>query len=426
MKKIRVVALFVALILVLTVFATGCGSDDASSGGSDEETIKIGILFPFSGSLAKLGEETYAGVEYAQWEINEAGGINGKQVEFVIADAVDATAAVAEAERLITVEGCKVIVGSYSSSISQAASEVAERNGVIYWETGGVAKSITERGFQYLFRVCPTSAEYGTIAADYTNDEIGPALGVDPKDLKIAIIYEDGAYGVAVSEAAEARAEELGLNVVVSEAYSATATDLSSLVMKVKAAEPDVIWATQYATDLLLFWKQAKELGLTCKAYVGTGGATGTAEFRDAFPAEDTQYVLNVAFASDGSNEAYANGLTEFYAAYEEKNGTPPPSVYTIVGYSGAKVLWQVLEDAGEMDPEKIREAALAIDIPEGSLPTGWGVKFAGPDEENAGQNLRAHNIVDQLQDGELVVLYPEAAKDPDSKLYLPLPYLAG
>ncbi len=415
-------AWILVLAMVLSVFAIGCGpKEEASEGG--EDVVKVGALFPFTGSLALLGEESFRGVELAREEINKNGGIwGGKKIEFVKGDAVDAKAAVAEAERLITVEGCKVIVGSYSSSIVQAASEVAERNGVIYWETGGVAEAITTRGFKNLFRVCPSSSEYGTVAVNYTNDEIAPALNVSPKDLRIAIIYEDGVYGTSVSQASKKRADELGLNIVACEAYSAKAADLSSLVMKLKNAKPDVILATQYATDLMLFWRQARELGLKADAFIGTGGATANTEFVDAIGIEDTNGVMDCAFGSTGSNPEYAKGMDHVYALYSEKYGKNPTSIYPVVGYVGGTLLWETLELAGEMDPAKIREAALSLDKPEGSTATGWGVKFAGPDEPNAGQNLRAGNILDQWQDGELVVLYPEKARKPGTKAIIPLP----
>jgi branched-chain amino acid transport system substrate-binding protein len=161
---------------------------------------------------------------------------------------------------------------------------------------------------------------------------------------------------------------------------------------------------------------------LTAKAFIGTGGATANREFVDAIGIEDTNGVMDSAFASTGSNEAYAKGMSVVYKLYNDEYGTDPTSVYPLVGYVGASVLWEVLENAGEMDPAKIREAALAIDKPEGSTATGWGVKFAGPDEPNAGQNLRAHNVLDQWQDGELKVLYPDAARYPDVEPIIPLP----
>ncbi|MBW1911979.1 MAG: ABC transporter substrate-binding protein, partial [Deltaproteobacteria bacterium] len=116
------------------------------------DRVKIGALFPFSGPLALLGQETFNGATIAVDIVNEKGGIWGKQIEWVKGDAVDPKKAMTECERLISVKGMKIIFGTYSSSRSYAASQVAERNKVIYWEQGAIADPITERGFKYLFR----------------------------------------------------------------------------------------------------------------------------------------------------------------------------------------------------------------------------------------------------------------------------------
>jgi branched-chain amino acid transport system substrate-binding protein len=106
----------------------------ASPAAMAAETVQIGALFPFSGELALLGQESFNGATIASDMVNEKGGIWGKQIEWIKGDAVDPKAAMAECERLISVKGMKIILGTYSSSRSYAASEVAERNKVIYWE----------------------------------------------------------------------------------------------------------------------------------------------------------------------------------------------------------------------------------------------------------------------------------------------------
>ncbi|MBI3988085.1 MAG: ABC transporter substrate-binding protein, partial [candidate division NC10 bacterium] len=182
--------------------------------------VKIGALFPFSGPMALLGEETFRGAEVARDLVNEKGGVWGQKVVYVKADAPDATAAVSEADRLITVEQVKVILGSYSSSLAYAASEVAERNRVIYWEQGGISDPITERGFKYLFRTLPRASQFGSLAAEYAANVVAPRLKIDPKKMTVGIIFEDTLYGTTVGSYAQQRAKELGLKVVVAETYS--------------------------------------------------------------------------------------------------------------------------------------------------------------------------------------------------------------
>src|SRR5690554_1143168 len=105
--------------------------------------IKVGVLLPLTGPLASLGNDVNMGFELARDLINAQGGVNGEKVTFATADVPGSNEATSQANRLITRDGVKIILGSYASSISFAASQVAERNGVIYVEQGAVADDIT-------------------------------------------------------------------------------------------------------------------------------------------------------------------------------------------------------------------------------------------------------------------------------------------
>src|SRR5689334_5808939 len=114
--------------------------------------IKIGVLEPLSGPIAAEGRRQMNGMEVARELINERGGIGGKQLAWVIADAPDATAASNEATRLISQEGVKLIVGTLSSSLCVPASEVAARNNIVYWELSCVDPRFNTRGYKNTFR----------------------------------------------------------------------------------------------------------------------------------------------------------------------------------------------------------------------------------------------------------------------------------
>ena len=385
--------------------------------------MKIGALFPYSGPMALLGEETFRGAELAREMINEQGGVLGARIVYAKADAPDATAATSEAERLINVERIKVILGSYSSALSYAASEVTERNKVIYWEQGAIADPITERGFKYLFRVLPRASQFGEMAAEYAANVVGPTLKIDPKKLGVGIIFEDTLYGTTVGKYANQRAKELGLSILASETYSQKAVDLSSIVLKLKALKPDVIIATQYISDGILFWRQAKELGLNVKAFIGTGAAHGLLDFPKAV-GDDANFILNIDPAV-GLNEANLTPrarqeLKTFTERYTAKIGRPP-AVHSTLGYVGAMVLFRdVLPKAGGVDPEKVREAEAFFRAAHVATVMGWGVKFAPPDHKSAGTNLRAYPTLMQWQEQRLHVVYPE--KWAVRKATLPLP----
>lgn len=424
LKKLAKVSL-VVLVLIMSGLFAGCGSkDDGKKAGGEakKDPIKIGALFPFTGNLAQLGEESFRGAELARKEINAKGGLQGREVVFIKGDAVDAKAAVAEAERLITNEKVDIIIGTYSSGLSYAASEVAERNSKIYWELGAVSDPITERGFKYLFRVCPRARNYGYIGSEFTAKAIAPALKKDPKDVKVGIVFEDGLYGTTVSQFAREKANQLGLKVVAYEAYNTKAVDLSSLIMKLKAAEPDVVLATSYMTDLLLYWRQSKELKFDCYAYVGMGGAASNDEFKQAVGDKGVEGALNVAFGDTALNRKLAPGLDDVLAAYKKEYGRDATSVYPVVNYVGAKVLFDVIAKAGNTKPDDIAKSALTIDIPIGGTAAGWGVKFADPGSKDAGQNIREQMVIVQWQNGKTQVVYPENLRMEGVTPKLPMP----
>ena len=394
-----------------------------SSAAMAADTVQLGALFPFTGPLALLGQESFNGAIIATDMVNEKGGIWGKQIEWIKGDGVDPKAAMAECERLISVKGMKLIFGTYSSSLSYAASEVTERNGIIYWEQGAIADKITSRGFKYLFRTCPQAGYFGIMAVNFANDVIAPKLGIDPKKMKIAVMYEDSLYGTSVGTNANARAKELGIEVVMSESYSHKTVDLSSVVMKFKSKSPDVIIATSYLEDGLLFWRQAKDLDLNVKAFIGTGAAHGMPDWAQTFGAEG-DYIFNID-PPIGINEAVFTPetkarLDEFKKRFNEKFGHMP-ATHATNGFQSAWLLFNhVLPQAGEMDPEKIREAALKVDLPQGSTVFGFGCKFAPPGDPSSGQNLMASPALMQWQNQAMAVVYPEAFAV--AKPLLPMP----
>src|SRR6202011_1538548 len=122
-----------------------------------------------------------------------------------------------------------------------------------------------------VFRGQIHSDQYGEAAAGFLADNAKAKLGVEPSTLKVAIIHEDGPYGVGVGEAGEQFSKQRGLQVLMREGYSAGAPDLSSRVTKLKRARADVILHTGYNPDITLFLRQARESGLRFRMLVGNG-----------------------------------------------------------------------------------------------------------------------------------------------------------
>jgi branched-chain amino acid transport system substrate-binding protein len=374
--------------------------------------VKIGTIFPMTGHMAFGGNEGFMGTDIAREIINERGGIwGGKKIVFVPADAPDQTAATNEMNRLISREGMKLVIGSYSSAIAYAASAVAERNRVIFWENHGVADTIARRGFKYLFKTNVNATGTGGGSAVWAATYLSKALNIAPKDMKVAVVWEDGTYGASVGKAAFTKAQELGLKVVANEGYSAKSPDLSPLVLKLKELQPDVLLVAGIGQDAVLFWSQAKKLDLNVKAVVATSGGWGVPDF-----AKNLGEAANGVFSSDFPTEVNPQALSpharelaqEFIKRFRAKKGTTPTG-NAWLAFSGTMLLFQeVLPRAGSLDPEKIKQAAFSLDLPEGSMANGCGVKFIPHDQFDGGKNERAFAVVVQWQNGEVRVVGPE------------------
>lgn len=367
--------------------------------------VKFGSLYPFSGQLALLGEESARGLELAVEEINAAGGIQGEQITLVRGDAVDNNQAIGEARRLTSLEGVKAIFGTYSSARSIAASQVTELAGIPYFELGAVAEEVTGRGMRYLFRTNPTADDMAKMIIQMVVEKVGPGIGKEPADLKIAIIHEDSSYGTSVAERQNFYAKEAGLNIVTTQAYPAAIVDMSSLVLDLKNREVDIVLQTSYQNDSVLFLQQSNEAGYKPSAIIGGGGGYSMQPTADAVGHDVIEGVLDVDFTQYTVNTNYTPGLEQFVEAYQKKYGTPPRSGHSLNNYVGAKVILEALGKASDLEPDTIVDTVKAIDIEAGVTAAGYGFKFG---DDN--QNERAEMMGMQWQDGKLVTVFPDSA----------------
>jgi len=228
------------------------------------------------------------------------------------------------------------------------------------------------------------------------------------------------------------------MKIVLKEGYSANAPDLSSLITKLKASRPDAILHTGYNPDITLFLRQAKELGLRTKAIIGHGAGYSQIEKLKEAVKDDSNYLFTVDPApaqlldpkrlKSGVGTLASEMVRRYKALYKEDQLAPHVSM----GFNNTwilltEVLPRAIQKYGGFDPEAIRKAALETDIPEGGTIQGYGVKFAGPGHEMAGQNLRASLVVLQYLKGKIEVVYPRSIQTVEPVLPLPAesPYAA-
>ncbi|CAH1652911.1 ABC transporter substrate-binding protein [Chelatococcus asaccharovorans] len=367
--------------------------------------VKFGALYPFSGQLALLGDESARGLEIAVDEVNAAGGVQGEKVVLVRGDAVDNNQAIGEARRLISREKVAAIFGSYSSARSIAASQVAELSGIPYFEMGAVADEVTGRGLKFLYRTNPTAEDMGKLIVEMIVNKVAPGIGKKPEDLKIGIIHEDSSYGTSVAGHQKKYAAEAGLNVVSTQGYPASTVDMSSLVLDLKQRGVDVVLQTSYQNDSVLFLQQANEAGFKPAAIIGGGGGYSMQPTADAVGHKVIDGVLDADFTQFLVNTKYTPGLETFVEAYKKKYGEAPRSGHSLNNYVGAKILLDAINKGKGFTPDALVAAVNTIDIGEGVTAAGYGLKFG-----KNNQNERAKMMGMQWQDGKLVTVYPEAA----------------
>ncbi len=432
MTSLRVLLALVLVALVATA------TSPRQSADAQGQTIKIGVLFDHTGPFSAAGSlNCYRGAKMIIDYINEKGGVLGKyKIVQVDGDSQSkAETAINEAERLLNLEKVDILAGVYSSAHAVPLAEKVDRQQKFLWITTAIADSVLkDRNLQYTFRPQPNGSLFGIGSVDYIAAYTQERLKKAAKDVRIAIIYEDGPYGAGVAAANEAEGKKLGMQVVLKEGYSAQAADLSSLVTKLRANRPDVLFHTGYNPDINLFLRQAKEQGLRVKAYLGHGaGHSQLDKLKEAFGNEVEGFHTADPPASqliDAKNlkpgvADLTQEMVKRYKAFEPNIPVNNIAPHVSMGFNN---MWILLNDVlpraiqkhGGFSAEALAKAARETDIPEGGTMQGYGVKFLGEGNPMRGQNERAVAAVYQVVDGQFRHVWPKIIATPNAPVLLP------
>jgi ABC-type branched-subunit amino acid transport system substrate-binding protein len=422
---------FAGLMAAAVAVAAFCGAAQAQ----ESKKLKIGAIYDYSGPLAGGGSELHAlGAKIMIDHFIKQGGVEGYQIEAVYADAQSKPdVAINEAVRLIEHENVDMLLGFYSSAQCVPAAARIEQLKKFMWITTCISSAVLEnRDLRYVFRPQPDGKQFGLLSTDFIANYSQQKFGKPPSDLRVAIIHEDGAYGVDVSGGNVEGAKKAGFNVVLKESYAATAPDLSSLVTKLKRARPDVIFHTGYNPDITLFLRQAKEQGLRVSALVGHGAGYGVYDKLKESLGSDVNYFFNVDPISIWlvNPEALAPQLLPMIKLigdeYEKaRSGVAVKSAHVGMAASNTylfmtEVLPRAIKKFGGIDAEALRKAALEVDLPEGGTMLGFGVKFEGEGSPAPGQNERASPVIIQYIDDKPNVVWPKRLQLREPVLPLP------
>lgn len=364
-----------------------------------QDPVNVGVVVPLSGANAQFGINSRNGIQLVADEINEAGGIKslgGAPINLVIADSTSTPSTAASvAQRMISQNQVVAVLGAFASSLTIAISEVTERRQLPLL-TMSFSDIITGRGFKSVFQIVNKGSTIGAAQFDYTM-AIAERVGAPAE--KIAIMYEDTAYGTSQAEGLRKAANTAGLEIVMDEAYPLGITDVTPLINQLRSSGAQMVFPVSYLNDSLLIIRTMRQQGLTIPAI---GGAAGYVipDFHKGL-GELAEGVLSIAPANYDLAPDYTERFRERFGYF---------MVHEALEHAACMgVLREALEKSASREPESVREAIATGTHNEGwsTVMTGDGVRF-----DETGLNANAFPVMVQWRDGELVTVHPaEVAK---------------
>ena len=359
-KKFKLASMIACGILASAIF-TGCGGgEQGSSGGGNQaagDEIVIGANFELTGNHAQYGANANNGLKLAIKEANDAGGVNGKKIKIVEADAKsEAAESVNAATKLISDDKVIALIGPAVTANVIAESQVATDNKVPIIAPAATNPDVTvENGTvkPFVFRSCFIDPQQSEVMAQFAAKDL---------NAKTAVLYLDSSsdYSKSLGKIFKERFEADGGKVVMEEAFLAKDQDFKAALTKIQTANADVIFVPAYYEEVGKIVKQARELGITA-AILGTDGWDDTKVVEIAGKdALNNTFFCTHYFDGDAEVQGFINAYKGEY--------NNEPNVFAALGYDAGKMLINAIERGGD-DSQKIRDNIETIK----DLPVGTG-----------------------------------------------------
>lgn len=332
----RRIALLVLVLAIGLSMSTACQQQAGS--------IKIGLQGPMTGDYAEEGQGFEKAVTLLVDQMNEAGGLLGREIELVVEDdAGDPTQSALVAQRLVDA-GVVAAIGAYNSTATEPASEIYNEAGMLHITPSSTATGLTEKGFERFFRVCFLDDRQGLFAAKLMKDVLATQ--------NVGILHDNSTYAQGLAEHTKRYAEEMGLNVAFFDAINPDDQDFTPILTNIGGAGLDAIYFTGYYAQAGLLLKQSGELGLDLTWAMGNASnhpklveiaglenAAGTYVTTEPLP-KDLEYPEAKQFVAD----------------FEAKYGEPPLSVWTQMAGEAFNVLAYAIAETESTDSAELAE----------------------------------------------------------------------
>ncbi|HSQ53129.1 MAG TPA: ABC transporter substrate-binding protein [Acidobacteriota bacterium] len=402
-----------------------------------DETIKIGLVAPLS---IPVGQDMDRAAKMAAEEINAAGGIYveslGKKlkVEIVIANTENANpdAALTEVTRVID-QGVDVLIGGFGSSATLSGQVYAIEQKVPFVITGASTHLVTRRGFlaedhplyiddaegmSYMFHYCTTVYHYSETVAHFFAEDMKPMLESEyglTRNLRLAVLYRDDAYGQGVWEATKGFIEDdnLPIDIVAEVNYDVSKTTFQTELTTVKNAEPDAVYVVDFTTNTALIYTQGQtDVGLN-SVYIAVE-CCEEPEFYTALGQYGDGQLLESKFASYAGPPFYLPMMDTYVANYDAKFGQVPGMMGADT-YDAFYLVKDAIERAGTLEKSAVRDAIADCDLDQMLIITENGKIEFGTSEDNY-HEIAPFTFVEQLYYDETVgecrpkVIWPATA----------------
>src|SRR5450759_2388414 len=385
----------------VVVAAVACGGS-STSGTTTGSTIILGAPLGLTGSLPKESPLTQQGYNlWSDW-INARGGIVVNNVKHPVVikyydDTSSANQSAVLMQKLITEDKANFLLGPYGSAATATDAAIAEQNQIPMVEANGAAQSIFNQNYKYTFGVLSP-------ANKYLQGVIDMAATLSPKPTTIALLSADDNFSLEVADAINSYAPTKGMKVVLYRKYKNGATNLAAEVQAAKVANPDIVLNSGHLQEAIAINKAAKEQKLNAKIFAYSVGPS-TPDCINAL-GKDADYVYGGSQWTPQVKYTPAFYLTvaEYVAAYKAKYpGLGDPDYHVAESTAACLALQRAIENAGSLDPTKVRDALAALDV----MTFAGQLKF-----DSRGINIYKPMVVEQIQSGAHHTVFPSAVAD--------------
>jgi branched-chain amino acid transport system substrate-binding protein len=367
-------------------------------------SIKIGVMLPLSGRLGTFGHIQQKAMLMAVEEVNAGGGINGKKIKLIEADTQGNPDVARRAiDKLINRDRVLAIGGGFSSTVTWAAISIAQTNKIPFLVNSAAADKISEQNWEYIFRLNQPVGE--------RLDAVAAFLSTAGTDIRTVAIV----HATSLKQGADARrffkmAGEKGLKTIIREGFEAGIDDFKPLLKRVKAKNPDLIYAVaNNAKSAALLVHQSRELKLNPKLFVGGGNGFVQPDFATHAGQASDHIVCTAIWTPVAPHRGTAAFNKKFIARYKI-----PPEHHGAEAYAGITVIADALKRAKAPTPEKIRAALAKTDL----MTVLGPVKFIAYNNKSQQNKLPA--LLVQWLNGQHQIVWPP--KMATQKIVFPAP----